>query len=150
MTYEERNNLVAIFTNLMVCGYFIQQITSKFAAGVFDGPDGVAVWAQTVLWVIPASIVATIVVTIVFNILFAIAARDPNPEMVSDERDKMFGNRAMLTVTMVASAGFIMALVMLAFFNWSAFLALNLTLAGFALADLLGNIVKFVSYRRGY
>lgn len=150
MTYEERNNLVAIFTNLLVCGYFIQQITGKFAAGVFDGPDGLAIWAQTILWIIPVSIVATIVLTIVANILFAIAARDPDPEMVSDERDRTFGTRAMLTSMIVASAGFIMALVMLAFFDWSAFFALNLILAGFAVADLSGNLVKFVSYRRGY
>lgn len=149
MTYTERNNFVAIFNNLVVSGYFVWRILGMYQQGAFDGPDGLALWAQTVLWVIPISIAATIVLTILFNIVFAIAVRESNPEMVSDERDKLFGNRAMLTTMAVASAGFILSLVILAL-GWTAFLALNLILAGFALADFAGNIVKLVSYRRGY
>lgn len=149
MTYQERNNLVAIFNNLIVSGYFAWRIYGMYLEGAFDGPDGLTIWAQTVLWVIPVSIIASIILTIVFNILFAIAARDPNPEMVSDERDRQFGARSIVTAVIVASAGFILALVVLAL-GLDGFYALNLILVGFVLADLIGSLVKLVSYRRGY
>lgn len=149
MTLEERNNLVAIFNNLIVSGYFAWRIFGMHLEGAFAGSDGLAIWAQTVLWVIPISIVASIVLTIVFNIIFAIAVRDPNPEMVSDERDRQFGRRSIITSVFVASAGFIFSLVILAL-GWDVFLALNVILVGFVLADLIGSLVKFASYRRGY
>lgn len=149
MTYEDRNNLVAIFNNLIVSGYFVWRIYGMYLEGAFEGPDGLSLWAQTVLWVIPVSIAATIVLTIAFNIVFAIAVRDPNPEMVSDERDRQFGRRSIMTSVFVASAGFILSLVLLAL-GGEVFYALNLILVGFVLADLSGSLVKFISYRRGY
>lgn len=149
MTYEDRNNFVAIFNNLIVSGYFVWRIYGMYLEGAFEGPDGLAIWAQTVLWVIPISIVASIILTILFNIFFAIASRDHNPETVSDERDRQFGRRSIITAVIVASAGFILALVILAL-GWDVFYALNLILVGFVLADLLGSLVKFISYRRGY
>lgn len=149
MTYQERNNLVAIFNNLIVSGYFTWRIYGMYLEGGFDGPVGLTIWAQTVLWVIPVSIIASIILTIVFNIVFAIAARDPNPEMVSDERDRQFGSRSIVTAVIVASAGFILALVVLAL-GFDVFYALNLILVGFVLADLIGSLVKLISYRRGY
>jgi len=149
MTHEERNTYVAIFTNLFVMGYFIMRLIRLDGEGAFDAPDGLAVWAQTVLWIIPASIVMTIVLTIVFNILFAIATREESPSFVVDERDKMIGRRGMMATIFVASGGFILALIALAF-GWTAFFALNVILFAFAGGDLFGSLFKLFFYRRGY
>jgi len=148
MTHQERNTYVAIFTNLFVMAYLILRLIRLDGEGAFAGPDALAVWAQTVLWIIPASVVLSIVLTIVFNILFAIATRDRHPDFVVDERDKKIGLRGMIVTGVVASGGFILALIALAFGS-AAFLALNVTLFAFAAGDLAGNLAKLYLYRWG-
>lgn len=149
MPYQQRNTIVAVFTNLIVMSVFVWWVWGLHAEGAFAGADGLAVWAQTVLWIIPASVVATIILTIVFNIIFAIITREPNPSFVVDERDRVISNKGMMTTIAVASAGFIAAVGALAF-GWEAFWALNIILGGFALADLAGSVTKLALYRRGY
>lgn len=150
MTYEERNNFVAILTNLVINFYFLSLVLPKALAGEYDGAGGLAAWAQAVLWIIPASIVATIIATILFNIAYAIITRDPNPSYVVDERDKSIAVTGLRVTLVVGSAGFILAIVALAFFGWTAMGALLLIYGGFAGGDLAGNVTKLYLYRRGY
>jgi len=149
MTHEERNNLIAIVTSLLINGWLGWRVWTLYQAGEFAGPDALMLWARTVLWVIPASVVLTIILTIVFTILFAIATRDENPDFTVDERDKNFGRRGMIAAMVVASGGFLLAVGLLAL-GWTAFAAFNILYAGFALASLAGNVVTLGSYRRGY
>jgi hypothetical protein len=149
MTHEERTSIVGLFTNLGVNGFFAWRLWSLHEEGAFAGPDGLARWAQNVLWIIPASIVVAIVLTIAFTIVFAIATRSENPSTVVDERDKAFRIRAMMTTMVVAGGGFILALVALAF-GWEALIVFNLIFAAFALGDLSGNVLKLILYRRGF
>lgn len=148
MSHEERNTLVAILVNLSMAGWMTWRIAAMQGAGRFDGPDGLAVWARTVLWVIPVGIVVTIAAVILFNIVFAIATRDENPSFVTDERDRLIGIQGMRVTLVVASAGFLGALVALAL-GTGAFAVLNAILASFAAGDLLGSLAKLRLYRRG-
>jgi len=148
MTHQERNNLVAIINSLLVTGFFATRIFQMYQQGAFEGPDGLAIWAQTVLWIIPASIIGSIVLTILFNIFYAIATNNSKPSFVVDERDKMLSNRSMITTMIVVSAGFILSLVALAF-GWPSFVVLNMILLSFAVGDLIGSLVKLVMYRWG-
>lgn len=149
MTYEERNNLIAIVTNLLINGWIGWRVWGMYQAGEFAGPDALMVWARTVLWVVPASVVLTIILTVVFTILFAIATRDENPSVVVDERDKIFGRRGIIAAVAVASSGFFLAVGALAL-GWSAFAAFNILYVGFALGSLAGNVLILGSYWRGY
>ena len=73
MVYQDRNNIVSIVVGLAVNFYIISRLIDLNAAGAFDAPDAVNVWARTVVWVIPIAIAATIAGTIIFNIGYAIA-----------------------------------------------------------------------------
>jgi CHASE2 domain-containing sensor protein len=117
-----------------------------YGEGAFAGDEGLAVWARTVLWVIPASVVASIVVTILFNIVFSIATQDEDPDTTVDERDRSISIKGMRVTMVVASAGFIGALAMLAL-GWSPLIGLNVILAGFALGDLSGSVTRMALYR---
>lgn len=149
MTYQDRNNVVSILVNLLVNGYITLRILDMNAGGAFAGPDAVNVWARTVVWVIPISIAATIVGTILFAILHAIATGNPRPSFVVDERDRMFERRSMVATLILAAFGFIAAIVMLAF-GWSALVGFNVIYYAMALGSLAGDLVRFISYRRGY
>lgn len=149
MTQDERNAIVAIFSNIIISGYVIFHILSRYRAGDFSGADGIQLWAQSISWFVLLSIVVNIVAAIVFAILHAIATRDPDPSSLVDERDDKIRARGHTVIMAVASTGLILAIALLAF-GKTAFIALNIILASFALADLLGNIVRVALYRRGY
>lgn len=146
MSYEERNTVAAIVVNLCVVAFFAWLIMSMYGDGAFAGDEGLAVWARTVLWVIPASVVASIVVTILFNIVFSIATQDEDPDTTVDERDRSISIKGMRVTMIVASAGFIGALALLAL-GWSPLIGLNVILAGFALGDLGGSVTRMALYR---
>ena len=146
MTHTERNTLIAILINLGIIYVFGSRLWDLHQSGAFAAADGLAVWAKAVLWMIPVSIGATIIGTILFEILYAIATNNPNPETITDERDHQISNFGMKVTIVVASAGFIGALIGLAY-GWSAVGALSLILAGYALGDLIGNLARMARYR---
>jgi hypothetical protein len=148
MPYQERNIVVAIFTNLVIVIYFALRIYGMFQDGQFDGAGGLMLWARTILWMIPVSIVATIIATILFNIFYAILTNQPKPSFVVDERDRAIEITGMKVTVVVISAGFMAAMVALAF-GWTAFIVFNVILFSFAMADLGGNLVKLTMYRFG-
>ncbi|SFR34650.1 hypothetical protein SAMN04488005_0686 [Yoonia tamlensis] len=148
MSYEERNTVAGLITSLIVLVYFGGRIWGTWADGGFDGPDGLTLWARTVLWMIPACVVVTIVVTILFNIGHAIFTGTANPSFVTDERDAHIGKRAMQLSMVLISAGFLLALGVLAI-GASALVVLNLILASFALGAVASEVFKLAAYRFG-
>ena len=148
MTHEERNNLVSIFTGILVQIYISYRIWSQYADGVFDGPDGLMLWARTILWIIPVAIIAMIISVILFAILHAIVTGNPKPSFIVDERDKSIGRTGNIVTMVVSSIGFIIALICLAL-GWSAFAAFNILFYSFAAGDFSGNLTKQYLWRRG-
>lgn len=149
MTHEERNNLAAIIASLLINIYVIMRLTSLFESGRLDGPDAIMIWARAMLWVIPIGILLVIGLTILVNILAAIAANDPNPSFIVDERDKAISNFGMKITGVVLSIGFIAAMIALAV-GVEPLYALIGMYFGFSAGDLAGNIGKMMRYRRGY
>lgn len=146
MTHEERNTVVAIFVNLTVNAWILLRLRGQYDDGLLTAPDGLAVFAKSVLLAIPASIVATIVGVILFNILFAIVTREENPDFTVDERDQMYKVRGLTATMITASVGFIVAMGALAF-GYSALTVFLLVYLSYALGDLIGNVIKLISYR---
>lgn len=149
MTYQDRNNVVSIITSLFINGYIILRLIDMNAAGAFDGPDAVNVWARMVIWVIPIGIVATIIGTILFNIGYAIVTGTEKPSFVVDERDRLFDQRGMSAIIVFLALGFVSAIIFLAL-GWSALIGFNIIYFAMALGSMAADLVKFLSYRRGY
>lgn len=149
MTYQDRNNVVSIIVGLITTGYVIFRLVEMNAAGQFDGADAVNVWAQMVIWIIPIAIGGTIIGTILFNIGYAIVTRTEKPSFLVDERDKLFDRRGIVAVVLFSGAGFMLAIIALTF-GWSALKAFNIIYFSMALGSMSADLVKFISYRRGY
>ncbi|AZV78223.1 hypothetical protein EBB79_10270 [Parasedimentitalea marina] len=149
MTYQDRNTVVSIFVNLAVSAFVVLRLLEMNASGMFEGSDAVNNWARLVIWLIPLGIVATITGTILFNIGFAIFTNEPKPSFIVDERDKLFERRGNFAIIAFAGAGFVTAVIVLAL-DASALIGFNIIYFGMAFGSLAADIVKFVSYRRGY
>ena len=148
MTYQDRNNVVSILVNIIVNGYIILRLLNMNTDGAFGGPDAANVWARTVVWAIPIGIGAVIIGTILFNIGFAIVTGNPKPSFVVDERDRLFERRSMMPPLIFATFGFLAAIILMAF-GWSALFAFNVIYFSMAAGSLIGDMVRFISYRIG-
>ena len=146
MPSEERNTIVGLITSLIVNAYFFWRISQMFADGTSEAPDGLQIWAQTVLWVVPVSIVATIALTILASILHGIFTGETKGIFVKDERDRQFELWGMGATMALAVAGFLGSMVLLAL-GYSPFIAFNLIYLSFALGDVAGNVLKLAMYR---
>ena len=146
MSFEERNTLTAVLTDLLVIGLFVWQITTRSSDGAFDGPDGFVNWARLVLVMIGVSIAASIALTILITVAFRLLGGQAMPLHLVDERDQLIRLRGAQVTLLLASAVFVGALGGLAF-GFSLFLTLNLMLAAFAVGTLCGSLTRFVLQR---
>lgn len=144
MCQQERASIVAIVINLLLNGYVVLRLAELFGAGALSGDNATMVWAQAIVWVIPAAIV----LTIVLNPLFSILSKDRNPKNLVDERDRQFQLRG-LYVTLISTGIGYMTMIFVLATGWSAVAGLTLLYGSCAAGDLLGNVVRLSSYRIG-
>ena len=146
MPSEERNTIVSLITSLLVNAWFIRRIMAMFADGTSTAPDGLQIWAQTLLWVIPVSIGATILLTILASILHGIFTGETRGSFVKDERDRQFELWGLGATMALAVAGFLGSMILLAL-GYSPFIAFNIIYLSFALGDIAGSVLKLALYR---
>ena len=144
ISHQERASIVAIATNLLINGYVIFRHLDLSGSGALDGPDATEAWAKMVLWAIPVAIGFTIVL----NVLFAFAVKERFSGAPVDERDRMFRLRGMTATTIVFGLGFIASLGGLAL-GWVPLHGIIAFYISATLSDLVGNLVRVVSYRLG-
>ena len=144
ISHQERASIVSIATNLLMNGYVIFSHLDLSGAGALDGADATEVWAKMVLWVIPIAIG----LTIALNVLFALAVKERISGAPVDERDRVFRLRGLTATTIVIGLGFIASLGGLAL-GWAPLHGIMAFYVSATLSDLVGNVVRVVSYRLG-
>ncbi len=144
MSHQERASAVAIVIGLLLNGYVSIRLWQLFEAGALSGENAPMMWAQAIVWVIPAAIV----LTIVSNIVFAIVTKGSTQKTNTDERDHLYRSRGMCVTLIVFGLGFTAMLIGLAV-GWPVVFGLTLMYASAALGDLLGQCTRLVSYRIG-
>ena len=147
MSFAERSIVAELLTFVSVISLFAWILTSRHAAGLFDGPQGLMHWARTVLWMIPVGIVVAIITTLLWEAGYRLVTRDGADEL-TDERDRLIAGFGWKVTSITASTGFLLALGALAL-GYSVLVTLNLMLVAFALSDLTGNLAKLLRYRLG-
>lgn len=146
MSYGEREALSGLITSLIVIGLFLWRLSGQHAAGAFEGPDALKLWARAVLVLIGWSIGIAIAVTIVFAILQNIVTGE-KPDDRRDERDRDIDRRALIWAWYLLSFGLLGIIVSLAF-GETAFIAMNMVLALCILSETFKDAMKLILYRR--
>lgn len=147
MSHDERNVLTEILANAIIIGLFLWFLVAGHAAGRFDGPEGVQIWAVLVLKLIGASITIGIVLAIAMAIFWRVVTGE-KPDLTRDERDRAISGIGWKVQGIVTAIGVIGAVGALAL-GHEIITAMNLILASCALGDTGGNLAKFHAYRRG-
>lgn len=149
MSVGERDAYTGLLSSLIVAVMFYLRISGLNAAGAFDGPDGLMIWARAVMWLIAIGIAIAIAVTIAFTILYVILSGEKKPSELRDERDRMIEHRGTRIGSALTAAGLIASVGALAL-GYSAILAFTIILVGGSISEVVKDTFKIYCYRRGF
>jgi len=146
MPSEERSTWISLLASLLVNAWFAAQVWRMYGDGTSTAADGLQVWAQTMLWVIPASILAHIALHILTAIVLTATQGEDAARSLKDERDLQFENHGRGAMVLFTVLGIMGAMIALAW-GVSAFHAFNLIYLFFFLGDLANSLVRIGLYR---
>jgi hypothetical protein len=113
MSYQEKENIVNIFSGLLITAVYALIIYQRHLAGTIDLTGDYRSWGIVFLIFIGVSIISRIIIYIIFHIINAIATRETGIP-VSDERDKLIKLKSLRNSHHTFSVGFILIFVALA------------------------------------
>ncbi len=147
MSYQEKQNIVNIFSGLLITVIYAFMVYQRHLQGNFDLREDFRTWGIIFLIYIGISIVVRIIIQIIFHIINAIATREEKVPL-EDERDQMIKLKATRNSYYAFSSGFVISVVGLALgmpVHWIfiAFVAFGL------IAEILDNGSQIYYYRKG-
>lgn len=147
MTYQERQNIVNIFSGLLITGLYAWIVFQKQEQGIFDLTTDLNKWGVIFLIYIGVSVAARIVILIIFHIINAIATRKEDvPE--EDERDKLVKLKAIRNSYYAFTSGFVLSVMGLAV--GMPVYGIFIAFVGFGLiAEIIDNASQIYYYRKG-
>jgi hypothetical protein len=147
MSYQEKQNIVNIFSGLLVTVIYALLVYQRHLQGNFDLTEDFRTWGIIFLIFIGISIVVRVIIQIIFHIANAIATREENVP-VEDERDQLIKLKATRNSYYAFTSGFVLSVVGLALgmpVHW-----IFIAFVGFGLiAEILDNGSQIYYYRKG-
>ncbi len=147
MSYQEKQNIVNIFSGLLVTVIFAWMVYQRQQQGIFDLTEDFRTWGRIFLVYIGISIAVRIIIQIIFHIINAIATRE-EAVPVEDERDQLVKLKATRNSYYAFTSGFVLSVVGLAlgmpvYWIFIAFVAFGL------IAEIIDNGSQIYYYRKG-
>ena len=147
MSYREKENIVNIFSGLLITGIYSWEVYQRHLAGRFDLTEDIRQWGIIFLIFIGVTIVARIIIYIIFHIINAIATRGEEIP-VEDERDKIIKLKATRNSHYVFSGGFVLAIVGLSLGLPVYSIFIVFIISGL-LSEIIDNGSQIYYYRKG-
>ncbi len=147
MTYREKQNIVNIFSGLLITAIFAWIVYQRQLQGVFDLTQDFSKWGLVFLIFIGVSVVARIIIQIIFHIFNAIATREEEVPK-EDERDKLVRLKATRNSYYAFSGGFVLSVTALALGMPVHGMFMALVVFGL-IAEIIDNGSQIYYYRKG-
>jgi len=147
MTYQEKQNVVNMFSALLITVIYAWLVWQRQQQGQFDLTEDFRQWGILFLIFIALSVVARIIIQIVFHIGNAIATREEKIPR-EDERDKLVKLKALRNSYYAFTSGFVVSVVGLAlgmpvYWIFIAFVGFGM------IAEIIDNGSQIYYYRKG-
>lgn len=148
MSYQEKQNIVNIFSGILVTAIFGWLIYQRHLSGQIDLNQDFKSWGIVFLIFTAVSVVVRVIIQIVFHIINAIATREETAPK-DDERDKLFKLKATRNAYYAFSSSIVIGFVLLAlgFPIYTMFIAF---VVGGLLSEIIENGSQLFFYRRGF
>lgn len=147
MTYQEKQNVVNIFSALVVTLIYACLVFQRQQQGQFDLREDFRQWGIVFLIFIGISVVARIIIQIIFHIGNAIATREEKIPS-EDERDKLIKLKATRNSYYAFTSGFVVSVIGLALGMPVYWIFIVFVVFGM-LAEIIDNGSQIYYYRKG-
>lgn len=147
MTYQEKQNVVNIFSAVAVTFIYAWLVLQRQQQGQFDLREDFRQWGIVFLIFIGISVAARIIIQIIFHIGNAIATREEKIPG-EDERDKLVKLKATRNSYYAFASGFVVSVVGLALGMPVYWIFLAFVLFGM-ISEIVDNGSQIYYYRKG-
>lgn len=147
MSYQEKQNVVNMFTGLLVTVIFGLMVYQRHQQGLFDLTEDFRTWGIVFLIYIGISVVVRIIIQIIFHIINAIATRAEDVPK-EDERDKLIKLKALRNSYYAFISGFVVSVVGLALGMPVHWIFIAFVVSGL-ISEILDNGSQIYYYRKG-
>jgi hypothetical protein len=147
MSYQEKQNVVNIFSALLITIIFAWMVWQRQQLGQLDLTEDFRQWGIVFLIFIGISVVARIIIQILFHIGNAIATREEKVP-AEDERDKLVKLKAIRNSYYAFTSGFVVSVVGLALGMPVHWIFIAFVVFGM-LAEIIDNGSQIYYYRKG-
>jgi hypothetical protein len=147
MSYQEKQNIVNIFSALLVTIIYALMVLHRQEQGQFDLKEDFHIWGIVFLIFIGISVVVRVIIQIIFHIINAIATREEKIP-AEDERDRLIKLKAIRNSYYAFTSGFVISVLGLAV--GMPVYGIFIAFVGFGLiAEIIDNGSQIYYYRKG-
>ena len=160
MTYQTKKTMVSLLASIAILISYCISVYNDISKGLTLESD-TTFWAKKMLIFIAIGVAINIISFIVFHILLSVnlsvkdsmkdskkIIRKLELEMIEDEMDKLIELKSLRVGYFIASTGFILGLILLAF-NTSIAIVLNILFLSFFVGAIAEGISNLFFYFRG-
>ena len=147
MSYQEKQNIVNIFSGLLITIIYAWLVYQRHLQGNFDLTEDFKTWGIIFLVFIGISIVVRIIIQIIFHIINAIATREEKVP-TEDERDQLIKLKATRNSYYAFTSGFVLSVLGLAVGMPVHWIFIAFVITGL-IAEILDNGSQIYYYRKG-
>ena len=150
MSYQEKSVTVSLFSSVLILGYYLINIFRMyFGDGLVSGQV-----FRLAGFVIGAGIIVNITANILTNIILSIVhairtGKEEEERFIEDERDNLIGLKGTKFSYIVFSVGVLLAMISFVVGQPPLVMFSLIVLSGLV-AEIIGDIIQIVLYRRGF
>jgi hypothetical protein len=151
MSFQQRNITVSLVTFILILGFYLIRIFQMLQSETFTSTNVFRLWGIIIGLAIVATIVLTILAHVGSAIFQVIRTGDENPKIedIQDERDKFIDLRGTQITYLASSLGVLVAMLTFVFGQPPLVMFSLLVFSGL-LAQIIGDILRLMLYRRGF
>jgi len=151
MSFQQKNITVSLANFTLILGFYLIRVFQMIQGGNFNSTNVFRLWGIIIALAVVVTIFATILTHIVLAIIHAIRTGEEksNVEDIEDERDKLIDLRGTKLTYLVASIGSFLSMLTFVFGQPPLVMFTLLIFFG-VLAQILGDVLRLVLYRKGF
>lgn len=147
MSFQEKRNIVSLFTTLLIFSIYSMYVFQKYQEGSFHTSNEFSFWGAFILILIPVSIVAKVIIHIVFSIINTVATKEKEP-LITDELDKLIALKSTRNSHYGFIIGFLLSLIPLVM-DQPPYVMFIILIGSGLLSEVVGISTQLYLYRRG-
>ncbi|HGG05575.1 MAG TPA: hypothetical protein ENK28_08955 [Aliiroseovarius sp.] len=149
MSYQEKSIVASMIAVIALMALLAPRIAAMYAAGDFEGADGLVLLGKTGLVFAGIGVVAVIISTILLSIVHAVLTGEGKQSFLIDERDLQIELRGKRVSDIVTGTGFFASMLALTF-GYDAVTVFFMIALSFAAGEFVAGLAKLAMYRLGW